>query len=490
MNAFVARNVNTIFSQAPFWTALPLNAQWVDHAIPTQNFFDFIQKNELQLPVKTVDYSYEQANIGTAVAKQIWVSERIKDKRYDDAGNIIKVDIVDDGPRFIPIVIEDFIFPTHSIQDIQLSPWVAHRFRLTWNVVERRGKKIIETGEPIYINTEEIKNQFISQASDKTQKDEDIERIVRSKQNQEYEMFEVWCDYDYDEDGITEKCCFTFHNSSESPSNVALTLVRPILNPWNHRLRPFLVSQCFPRAHRILGIGFGQRLERLQLGMTTTANQAIDNATVANARMITYKKGLGIKAPLKVWPGRSIAVNDHTDIAAFQLGDIYPSFNVIMNILKDVTERVTGVSDYWLGRESPTVGQSATATSTLALIQEGTKLFDFLLRNTRQTFRESAYMLYSLVQQMKPMGMAYTLMGKDAQLLEQTWNAKSADPNEIRKSMEFDLTASSASSNKNMEQQSWMEYFQLVMGYYEKIFQASQIFFNPQAPLELKMTVD
>ncbi len=489
-NAFVARQYNTMFQIPPFWTTKPKNSDWTDHAIPTQNCLEHYQKEEMKLAIHTVPWMYDKCNIGTGIAKQIWISEKIRDKKYSDSGDIIVAEYLDDGPRFIIIAIEDFLFPTHSIQDVQLCPWVGHRFRVTWEKIVSRSKKVKETKEPIYINTDELESKFVSRATTRVENAEEIEKLTRTIRDRvfgkEHELFEVWADYDFDEDGYSEKVCFTFHNASED-GGTDLTLVRPILNPWEHRLRPFLVDQCFPRPHRILGIGYGQRLERLQEGLSTTANQAIDNWSVANARCITYKKGLGIKTPFKIWPGRAFAVNEHTDIAAFQLGDVYDSGQLIINFLKDVSERITGVSDYWLGRESSTVGSSATATSTLALMQEGNKLFDFLMRSSRNVLNESAYMLYVTLKQMKPSGAVYSVLGeKEGELVEQTWNAREGD---VRKCLEFDLTASSAYANRMVERQSWIEYFNLLLGYYQKIFDASGIFYSPQAPLELKMVV-
>ncbi len=489
VNAFVARQMNILFSLPPFWTAKPLNPQWSDHAVPTQNMLDYYQKQEMKLAKNLIPFTYDQGNLGIGVAKQIWVSELISDKVYTDDGSIISADYLDDGPRLIPIAIEDAVFPIDSTQDIQSCEWFAHRFRLNWGKVKERLRKIKESNEAIYINGEDIENKFVRLASARVEKQEEIEKLSRSMLLREHEFYEVWCDYDYDDDGREEKCCFTFHNSADAQDQTSFTLVRPILNPWSHRLRPFLTSQCFPRPHRVLGIGFGQRLERLQEGLSTTANQGINNWSVTSAKVITYKKGLGIKGPFKWYPGRAIGVNEHTDISTVEMGSEYTSGQMIINFLKDVSERVTGVSDYWLGRESSTVGSSATATSTLALIQEGMKLFDFLMKNTRNTLNDSAYMLYMMVRQMKPLGTVYPVLGeKEGKLVEETWVAR-GDGREVKKCLEFDLTASSAYANRMVERQSWMEYFNLILGYYDKVFSASEVFFDPNAPLELKIVV-
>ena len=485
-NSYVARQYNTIVRVEPPWTVTSLSDKWTDHAKPTQDLLSYTWKFKLRMLELMIPWMYDTANMGTGFFKLPWVSEVIGDKRYSDDGSIINVDILEEGPRFIPISIEDLLFQVNSIQDLQLTQWIAHRFRLHWFEIERRSEKIKETGEPIYINTKELESFFAQQATNLTEKAEEVEKLTRSLLVREHELYEMWADYDYDDDKETEKVCFTFHNKSGQPNKVDATLIRAILNPYDHRLRPIFHAQGFPRAHRIYGIGFGQKLERLQQGLTTQANQAIDNASIANAKVIKYKRGSGIKPPFKIWAGKMIPVSDMSDMESMSLGDIYPSTNMIIQFLKDISLTDTGASDYLMGRESTSVGSGATATSTLALIQEGTKIFDFLLSITRIPLNKAAYVTHSMYTQFKPVGTLYYVLGEDGKYVEETWKAPKE---QVKDQMLFELTASSAYVNQAIERQSWMDLFNLIMGYYMKLFQASEALLDPQAPPQLKAFV-
>ena len=455
INAFIARQMNSLFQYRPFWTVTALNKKWTDHSIPTQRLLEYAQRFEMRLIKNIINYLYDMALYGSGVAKVPWLLETKEDKRYDDSGNIVKATInYSDGPRFIPISIYDFIVPVQYATDIQSTPWIAHRFRLRYPQIKERERL------GFYVNGDKLGRALMAMADSVESEINRIRYLEHSQTAEEYEIYEIWCDYDYDDDGIEEKCVFTI-------SFDAGAILRAVLNPYMHRLRPFIITHCFPRPYSVYGIGFGHKLERLQEAITTQANQAIDNATLANTRCIAYTAGSGIKPPVKMYPGKAIKVTAHGDIQPFQLGDIYPSSNMIINFLRDVCERETGISDYSLGKESSVVKSGATATSTLALIQEGSRLFDFLLKNLRQDFSDVAYMTYSLYSQFKPSGLVFSLLDKDGSLVEETWNAVSDE--DVRRCLLFELTASSVYTNQMLERESWIQLLNMVMGYYNKI---------------------
>jgi hypothetical protein len=427
----------------------------------------------MEMHKKIVDWLYVKNNLGTAFAKIPWISERGRGKRYNASGDIeaYEYDIAD-GPRFIPIPIQDFIFPTTSIQDIQRCQWVAHRFRLRWPTILRRAK------QGLYINDDKVEAFFKYEAEKLTDEQERLEWLSRMRELREYEIFEVWTDYDYDDCGYEEKVVFTVNLD-------ARVLLRAILNPWDHGLRPFISTQCFPRAHRIYGIGYGQKLERLQEGLTTAYNQAIDNASLANARCLKARRGKGIKPGVKIYPGKVFLVDEMDDIDTFQLGELYPSANVIIRAMHDLVERDTGISSYQLGKESPVVGTSATATSTLALIQEGNNLFNFLLNNDRASFADVAYQVFHLYKQFKPMGLTFSLLGDDGRYVQEIW--ENVPDEDVRRGLLFELTASSAHVNKAVEREAWMGVSSLLTGYYTNLFRLVEAVFNPQSPPELRV---
>lgn len=472
VNAVISRQYNTLMSIHPFWTVSALSKSWTDSALPTQNLLEYAQKRELRMGVNLVDYFYDKSNMGTAFAKIPWIIEKRKDKIYADDGRVVAYEQdIADGPRFIPIPIQDFILPITSIQDIQKCQWVAHRFRLRFSTLKAREKA------KLYINTEKVERFFNDQAEPLTSEQEKREFLQSSLEGKEHEIFEVWADYDYDDCGFEESVVFTYHKGANQ-------LIRPILNPWKHRLRPFISSQCFPRPHRIYGIGYGQKLERLQEGITTAANQAIDNNSIANVKCFKAKKGKGIKPGQKLYTGKMFLLDELTDLEVFDLGTLNPYVLNIINFLRDVSE---GISSYNVGKESNVVKSGATATSTLALIQEGTKQFDFMLNLDRLAMTETAYQVYSLYSQFKPNGFAYELLGeKEGEWIEKTWMANDGD---VRRSLQFDLTASSAYVNQAVEREAWRMLSDVVIGFYSKLFEIAGVIFDPAAPPQLKVLV-
>jgi hypothetical protein len=474
-NTYVARQYNTIMSTKPLWTVHALNSKWTDHAIPTQNLLDYAQRFEMKFPVKCIDWMYDISNMGTGFVYWPWIVETREGKQYDAAGNIVKYSWqYADGPRFIPIPIQDVLFPIDSIQDLQLMPWVARRIRLRFPTIKQREK------QKVYTNVDKMEKFFRVHADQFIEEQERLEYLSRAQELEEYELYEIWCDYDYDEDGVFEACMFTYNRDAD-------VILRPILNPYDHHERPITATSCFPRAHRIYGIGYGQKLQRLQEAISTAANQAIDNNSIANTRCFKARKGKGIKPDQKLYTGKFFMLDDMDDLEVFDLGTLNPGVTLVVNFLRDFAERETGVSDYNMGRESPVAGSAATATSTLALIQEGTKIFDFLLNNVRLTMTKGAELTYSMYRQFKPSGVTFELYNdRERALIEQTWQGVNGD---IAKSMLFELTASSAYVNQAVEREAWRMLFDLVAGFYQKIFEISQVIFDPAAPPQLKVLV-
>jgi len=476
VNAFVARQYNTLFGTPTLWSAKALQDGWADHVMPSQRLLEYAQKQEMKMMLNSVSWFYDIANTGLGVVKLPWIIDRRSGKRYDERGEIIAYEgEISQGPRFIPIPRTDFIYPVMGEDDVQKMVWVAHRFRLRWPVIEMRAKN----GTYIKQNVDDTKGHYTS-VMNRDEVEDEAERVrkeIRAFNLELYDTYEVWCFCDYDQDGWEESCVFTVNFESKK-------ILRATLNPFLHGKRPFIATPCFPRPHSLEGIGFGQKLERLQEGLTTVINQSIDNATLANTRGYIARRGSGIKPGTKLWPGKVFMVDDVTnDLKPFAMADIYSSSEMIFRNLLMISEKSTGVSDYNLGRESTVAGSASTATSTLALIQEGNKLFDFLLKRERVDMSEMAYQIYALYSQFKPVGLAFTLLGEDGELVKEAWMAKGVD---VRRSLQFELTAASPHVNKALEREAWVQLYNLILGYYSKLFEVAGVLVDPAAPPQLK----
>jgi hypothetical protein len=161
------------------------------------------------------------------------------------------------------------------------------------------------------------------------------------------------------------------------------------------------------------------------------------------------------------------------------MADVYPSMRQLETSCLAYSERRSGVADYQLGRESNVMGNRATATGTLALIQEGNRRFDLNVRDVRDCLGAVGKKLLILNAQFRPSGMAYFVKGQDGELVEQVLNL----PDEfLADGIGMELTASTATINREIEKQGLMSMMGTLTQYYQQLIQISSIAMNPQTP--------
>jgi len=149
-------------------------------------------------------------------------------------------------------------------------------------------------------------------------------------------------------------------------------------------------------------------------------------------------------------------------------------------------ERASGISDPQLGRESQSLGSRATATGTLAMIQEGNRRFDLNVRDIRESLSIVGRRVLELNQRFRPRGTSYFVEGEDGKFVEQVLDLP---PEFSAAKLAVELTASTATINRETEKQGLIGLLGVVTQYYERLVQAGTVVFNPQVPAELKELV-
>ena len=261
------------------------------------------------------------------------------------------------------------------------------------------------------------------------------------------------------------------------------TIVRAIYNPiaWGERI--FVKGRFIEVLGRSKGLGIAKQLKYLQDEITTIHCQQLDNATIANTRFFLGKRGR-IKDGTRVWPGRVLTTTDpDKDLKAIQMGDIYQSMRALEQSVLAFAERRSGVSDYSLGRESSVIGDRATATGTLAIIQEGNRRFDLNVRDLRDALGDVGRLNLQLNQQFRPEGVAYLVQGEKGEFTEEILNL----PQEyIAHKLGVELMASTATINRQVEQQGLTALLGILMQHLQTGQQAAMMLSNPNVPPEMK----
>lgn len=469
VDSIEARIVNTIFGVDPLWTVKPLHKDFTNLAKPTEDFLEWSRHTEFNAYKPIKRWCNEIIKYGWSWLKPVWDIQTKPYFRPSLSGKPVREELMLRRPVLHHVFASDVVCQA-GIEDETQAEWIAHRFRLTDGAL--RWRKFDETY------------------------DGDVERVIGAKEDATTHhelmggsddgprtaeklntLYEIQLDYPLDAKiKLPVSLVVTFHRETKE-------ILRCIYNPSYYGERALVKGTFVEYEGRFEGIGICDMLADLQDEMSTVHNQQVDNATLANTRFFLARRGQ-VKPNTRIWPGRVLSVGDpERDLKIMQLGDIYPSMRSLEQSILAFAERRSGVTDYQLGRESTTLGSRATATGTLALIQEGNRRFDLNVRDMRDSLSEVGKRLLLLNQQFRPRGLAYFVQGEDGALTEQTLDL----PEEyLAQRLGVQLTASTATINREVEKQGLLALVQLLQQNLQVGQQAAMVVGNPQVPAAVR----
>jgi hypothetical protein len=467
VDSIVARVMNTIFAVQPFWSAEALIKDLEPVVNPLQDFMEWSRVNETGMYGQTRSWIVEVVKHGWAYLKVYWES-------FTQRSFVVKNgaarprDIIIRRPRVQHILLADIICQSGIEDELGQSEWLAHRIRLTDGQLRWRKH------DRVYDNVDDIvkyKDQMTPMEEKvlENELEKEAPRPYRDKLNT---LYEVYADLPLAGSELPVPVMITFHLPTK-------TVARCVYNPDITGERPFKKGKFIDREGKRDGVGISRQLSLLQEEISTLHNQQVDNATLANTRFFVGRRGV-VRNGTQIWPGRFLTVPDpQRDITTVPISDVYPSMRQLETSCLAYAERRSGVADYQLGRESNVMGNRATATGTLALIQEGNRRFDLNVRDVRDCLGGVGKKLLLLNAQFRPQGMAYFVKGSDGELVEKVLNL----PEEfVADGIGMELTASTATINREIEKQGLLAMMGTLTQYYQQLIQISGIAMNPATP--------
>lgn len=460
-----ARLDTGIFKADPVFKLKALRKSIVPYIDSLEQFIQYYQKHKLMLRQISSPRLLELAKHGTMIFKTIYDHEQYDVMTYDKDWKPIKKLVTRfKGPRVIGVGINDFLF-SPGYQHLQDCPVVFERQRFQasdLHVLKASGKlgnidKVIEQkkrqlNDLEYARQQSANHQDTGYVSN--------ERIV---------LWEGWCDYDINEDGLPERLAFTFHEETRE-------ILQLRYNWYFHQRKPYTVIPYSVANDSLYGVGIGEMSMFFQDAQTKWHRMATDNTYLANIRMFIAKRESGIEEVPKLYTGRTFFVdNPQTDFVPFKAAEVYPSTLSERQNLFGLAEKRTGVSDYLTGRESPIVGSRATATSTVALIQEGTRRVEEVLENIRIGFAEIMQNCMYIWIQYGLDGLDDLVFGDDQITTDLKDFFDSVGEDNVAGAMAIDLSATDAANNKSIQQQVQLAIIQTMMQYLNKLVEAGQL---------------
>jgi len=225
------------------------------------------------------------------------------------------------------------------------------------------------------------------------------------------ELLEWYGKYDYNDDGVEEECVFLVCGETKTYLSGYPLVARSKTNT-----RPWLIRPFFRRGSSIYGKSVPEQMRHLQKLMDAIHNQRVDAGSIAIAPPVFYRPASGFDPEQHLWgPTQCIPTDDPKNdvlIPTISTNAIQYSFQEERVIL-GLIERLTSVSAYQAGMESDVIKTRATATGTMAIIQQGQQKFNLLAKRVARIVADLLTRLKMLYEENMPPGMAETIVGKD-----------------------------------------------------------------------------
>lgn len=457
-----ARIYQTLMAAEPPASIRTQDPNYQDFAFDYEKFLETYMDERIDLPAILDSWTTEIIKLGTGVLEVTTRLDRRAQVEFDPVSQQYQKKVVDlAGPVWYHIPLEDFwIRPAYT--DADKAPWCGKEIRPTWSEI----KDMAMSGEldPALIdNIWKYGPDTQFGVPETVKKQEELEKL-KPNDRSTFSLFEISVRWDVDGDGVDEELMVYFHQPSR-------TILRRKYSGFARR--PWRVGRFIPIEHWFYGEGMCEILEHLQEEISTIHNQRIDNATIANLRIILVARLIkGLRPGDRLWSGKVVRVQDvKADVGTLQLGDVYPSTVQNETLSNQYVERVSGIGEAAAGTARPVT--RTTATAQLALLEELNRRFDKVVKGLRRTLRDCYRDTSNLFFKMGTGGLAEEWLGQTrGQRLEQ-FLMLPADV--IQRKLKIQVLATRSTVNREVEFQSQVAVWQLLQQFWGQILQTAQM---------------
>jgi hypothetical protein len=476
VDVIYARLMGILFAPDNFFSTRAKQPEMVDFAPRLQEFLQAVQFKELNIFEAVADFSLECIKLGTAVLKTRYRREHktVYEFRETFEGVIEQHRNIrtKDNPEIKHVSLYDFILPASAI-DVQNAPWCAERVLLTWPQFMNRVREGVYTYPPALQNwSANSKGSHVL---------EDLYRLDSFSPGvgRFLEFYECWLDYDITGSGEPRSIVATIHLPTWS-------VVRVDWNPYLSQDRPYDFARFMRQEKRFYGIGMCEMLESFQDEVTAMHNQRIDSGTLANSTMFKGRRGV-INEGEPVYPGRWFMLDDMGDVEVLNTNaGKFDSSIQYEPLTMQYAKHRSGVNEHVAGQFAPSIGY-ATAHTNMQQLQQATQRFDQTLREHRAAFSGAAEKATELYQQFDRPGKVYQILGEaDGAIMD----AFIKFPTElVRNGVGIEVTATSASLNKENEIRTNTILMQMLTQFYREVVDGLGFAFTPGLPPQLQAVI-
>jgi hypothetical protein len=489
--SLLARTLNTLFGAGDrVWMARTENEENTARARDMVRYMNWqANGNDFDLRMAAYDAFYEMYPIGSTVLALNWRDDQrfvyapgrrnnVFSKSVAQPVSFGRGPIVESSPR------ETYLWDTaFNIGD---APIVVREMSYTWsqlNAFHQKQPKAWNEDALEAIKGEPGRDAPSKKVSDEKRKHGHIEESDLDQTSKPHDIREVHVDWP-----VIEAAGFS-KRGAESLGTPSLPIVitqhrntNKILQvkaePYNLPSKPFFDFYYEKESGGGHGVGVAKRLEHMQSAMTTQLNQSIDTTTRGNAVWAITSSRKHMDSPLD--PSHPIyAPGMLKEFAPFALSEATGPEQSNIQMVQVISERLMGIADPALGRETRQGGHPSPATSTLALLENTDTMSVPTMSMIRRQFSRMGEAIAILNQQFETNedGKIQRVLGgvDGASVMEFLFPREPIPGN-----YQFDVAALSPQANPDAEMNRAIQVGQMNQLYWSQVIQGAQALESPQ----------
>jgi hypothetical protein len=422
--------------------------------------------NHVNLRAANNTILYDLTRLGTQFVKVPWEIDRWMFKARGDGANLR--DVVKtrrDSPTLIPMRMEDFLCRPH-LNDVQRMPWVGHGLWLFEHELKQR------EAQGIFQNVEEVLKRGENQIDESKARSLSQMGIEITRGSSLYFIAEVYVFFDADDDGIEEDLKVWIDPVSQ-------TILRVEVNDLG--IRPIVRIPYLERPYELYAIGTGWMTEHMQDEIDALHNMRVDGTHIGSLQMYVTKRGGGLAPKMKFRPLLNIQVDDPSkDFLPIKFPDLTMGSLRAEMLAKEYADRATGASDAMMGFENQTASSRTTASGTMFLAQQGSRVFQALSESVEQAYSEVGQIVWfqcvrnreRLIPQLEGL-----VRIEHVEILK---NLLQMPIEDIPSKFRFSVSTTDVQQTEMAKRQGILTLIQLYTQYGQQVFQLLPLIYSPQ----------
>jgi hypothetical protein len=476
-----AVQLGTIYEILPLWVA-GLVGDWKadqygeEQRVAVEAFMNLMGMSRSELDLYRIESkaAHDIASLGSVVVKLPWVNlvEQVV-TGLDSSGKMIEEEIeLYDGPRPEKLAYEDW-GATPTAQTWEEARFKYHEYRLTKQECEFKVFK----GLFDKAAWEKIKDkpdvQGLTSEEEEKIREQGIQSPSPAKELNRWRFYECWLKYFVNEK--TYNIVYTIHLGSKSRMTAFFNFYPKNEEPWEF-------GRLGYSEDGLIGYGFAEMGEMYQEEASTSHNQRIDAATLANTNVILAGNNPRVDSGISLFPGAVLPYHpDEVEIA--QMGRTSPDSVNSEALTLSLAKARFGtdmISAEGMGSGTTSKKGGYSSMGTFSIMQQGARRinvnvtdFRYLHLNLGQKFLRQ-YATFGIGDN------RVKYFGEQGRYLRMAMDSIKAGR------LELPIKAATASINKEIEKQTGMLFTQVMQRHYGGIAQVLQGVTNPMIPPEIK----